>query len=279
MVRKYQNTIQNPYEPAPAPPPSRPPPPPPRHARHPPTPPPPPPRPPPPPPPRPPPPPPAEPLRPPLAGVRNPVQRHPRVPTDCRVKRAIHPQLLRMDVDLHELRLRRKQPRAAQRQPVVDPLANHQEEVRLAKNRVHRVVQRRIRVPHGEGIIVRHRAARHGDRVERNLRAIHKFPQRPLRAAPPHPAPGDRHRPLRRAQQLRRPRYIGATRGRVPLPAAKRRLRRTAREHIHRYRQMQCPAPTRIRLHVRPLQVERNLSRRRHSRRPLHHRTRHPHLT
>ena len=54
-----------------------------------------------------------------------------------------------MNIDLDERACRREQPRAAQRQPVVDALADHQEQVGFPERRVDRLVERRIGVAHG----------------------------------------------------------------------------------------------------------------------------------
>src|ERR1017187_5093160 len=67
---------------------------------------------------------------------------------------------------------------------------------------------------------------------------------------------------------------VNTSTGIVRCTAPPRPPRNPSPGSLHRH----APAPTRIRLRVAPPQVERNLSRRRHFRRPLHHRARHPHL-
>ena len=91
--------------------------------------------------------------------------------------------------------------RAAERQPVIDALADDQEEVGLAEDGVHGVVERGVGIAHGERMIVGHGAARHRDGVERKLRALDEVLQRGLGAGPPDAAAGDHDRPFGGADQ------------------------------------------------------------------------------
>ncbi len=56
-----------------------------------------------------------------------------------------------MDVDLNEARVWPEQPRAFHRQPVVNALAHHQDQIGLAEHGMHRVVQRRVGIPIDNG--------------------------------------------------------------------------------------------------------------------------------
>ena len=112
--------------------------------------------------------------------VRNRVERRTHVTADRRIERAIHSQFLRVDVDLNELRLRREQARAAQCQPVVDPLASHQKQVGFTEDRMDGVIQRRVRIAHAERMIVRDRAARHRDGVQAESACALRTPAAPV---------------------------------------------------------------------------------------------------
>ena len=60
-------------------------------------------------------------------------------------------------IDLDEFRRFREQPRSAHRQPVIDAFSDHQEQVGLAKCRVHRIIEGRIGIPHYQRMARRRR--------------------------------------------------------------------------------------------------------------------------
>ena len=86
---------------------------------------------------------------------------------DRDVQRAIQSEFLFVQINLHELRLGPEQPFAPERQPVIDSLADHQNQVGLPERRVNSMIQRGVGISHDERMIVRDCAARHCDRVQR----------------------------------------------------------------------------------------------------------------
>src|SRR3954453_3048328 len=81
----------------------------------------------------------------------------------------VQAELLRVDIDLHELCFARKEPGTAHRKPVVDAFADDEKEVGFGECAYGGAVQRRVGVAHAERVIVGDYAARHRDGIEGQL--------------------------------------------------------------------------------------------------------------
>ena len=107
------------------------------------------------------------------------------------VEPPVETKLLRVNVDLQKLRVRREQARAAHREAVVDALAHDQEEIGLPKSGLHGVIECRIGIAETERMIVRDRPARHRNRIKRKRSVLHESAQRVFGSRPPDAAARD----------------------------------------------------------------------------------------
>lgn len=184
-----------------------------------------------------------------------------------------------MNIDLRKPRFRREQPRATERQPVIDPLPCDEEEVRLAESAMRGAVQRRVGVAHAQRMVVAHDAARHRDGVERHLPAFDEAAQRAARAGPPHAAAGNHHRPLGAPQQIGHAvEPAGDRSGRLGDGGRGRRRSGGRGEDVHRDGQVDGSAAPRVGFREGAAQEKGDLAGRGHLRRPLDHRQRHRRL-
>ena len=189
------------------------------------------------------------------------LQRRPHIGANSRVEAAIHAEFLRVDVELNEFRRRRKEARAAERQPVIDALADHQKQIGLAEHRVDGVVECGVGIAHAKRVVVGDHAARHRDRIEGQLRVLDECLQLGSGIAPPHAASRDHHGALGAAQQGDRALYPS----RVRWSASFTRLFRNSgcggfgAEHVHRDGEVHRGAAPRIGFIPGTRQIEGNL--------------------